>query len=217
MGRRIVVVEQSTLLRRGLSVVLARIAWEVAGEAACFDDGVAAMRRERPDVVLVDPALAPRPFDLRPLVDIARAAGTRVVALGATAAADAIAVVLASGAIGYVLKAQPLDGLAEALERATRDECSLPPSIARELVDEYRAASLRNGSLPPPLALLSPRERAVFALLVEGASSARIAARLGIRLKTVESHRASVLRKLAVSSYVELVRLAERHALLDGC
>jgi len=217
MGGRIVVVEQSTLLRRGLAVVLARqLAWEVVGEAERCEEAAALVRQAAPDVVLVDPALAPRRYDLRPLVDVASRGGGRVLALGASAAPDAVAAVLASGAIGYALKAQPAAALGEALARAVRDELYLAPAIPRELVDEYLTAALRHAALAPPLALLSPRERAVFALLVDGASSARIAARLGIRLKTVESHRASVLRKLAVPSYVDLVRLAERHALLGG-
>jgi len=132
--------------------------------------------------------------------------------LSAHTEVDMITESIAAGASGYVSKDQEPAALFEALRAVMRGEMFMPPSLAADALRAH--ASRQSNGETSPRALLSPREREVFELLIQGFSNNQVAARLFVSSKTVETHRSHILRKLGVHSICDLVRLASRHNLL---
>jgi DNA-binding NarL/FixJ family response regulator len=124
---------------------------------------------------------------------------------------DAVREALAAGARGYVLQQQPSAQLFEALRVVAQGQVYLAPRVAHLVLADHLRLQRGESRAPGPCDHLSRRERDVFDLLVRGRSNAEISQLLGISTKTVETHRAHVLRKLEVHSLVELVRFAARH------
>jgi two-component system response regulator NreC len=118
---------------------------------------------------------------------------------------------LGTGALGYAGKDQPIAEVIAAIRTVGSGQSYLAPRIAHFVVDGF--ARLRQGGRAASVHLdvLSQREREVFDLLVQGRSNKAISGKLGISLRTVETHRVHVLRKLRVHSMFELLQFAARH------
>ncbi len=132
-----------------------------------------------------------------------------------------VAHALAAGAAGYALKDQSADAVIEAIRTVARGQKYLSPRISRFGLDDelhQRGNGSENGNgkvgAGGPVDALSPREREVFDLLVRGLSNDAVATRLCISVKTVETHRAHILKKLTLHSIADLVRFAARNGLL---
>jgi two-component system response regulator NreC len=124
-------------------------------------------------------------------------------------APDRVAEAIAEGANGFAIKSQPTQEIVEAFQRVASGEAYLAPSVAARGVPDGEA---RPGA--SPVEMLSPREREVFDLLVRGHTNRSIARELFVSVKTVETHRSHIFRKLQVHSICELVRLAARRRLI---
>jgi DNA-binding NarL/FixJ family response regulator len=116
---------------------------------------------------------------------------------------------LRAGAKGYVLKSQAADDLVHAIREVCSGAVYLSPSISRAVVDAYLSRTYV--SRDP----LSARERQVLQLVGEGKSTKDVAAQLGISVKTAESHRARLMRKLDIHETASLVRYAIRRGLIQ--
>lgn len=130
----------------------------------------------------------------------------RVLGLSVIEEPLAIAAMLRSGASGYALKTQTPAEILEAIRVIAAGGSYLPPGVSREAIDAELA-----GGAPPPLAQLTRREREIFELMIRGHSNGDIAARLFISLRTVETHRHRIVKKMSARSIVELQRLAARY------
>jgi DNA-binding NarL/FixJ family response regulator len=119
-----------------------------------------------------------------------------------------------AGARGYVVKTQPTPELCDAIRVVLDGERYLPPHIDAAQVEALLRRRKSRHYDDSPMAMLSPREREVFDLLIRGFNNGSIARELCISAKTVETHREHILAKLGMHSIVELVRLAARHNLL---
>jgi DNA-binding NarL/FixJ family response regulator len=126
---------------------------------------------------------------------------------------EAVREALASGARGFVLRHQPSLQVFEAIREVAEGHTYLAPRISHLLVEDHLRLHRGEQAPPGPCDKLSRRERDVFDLLVRGNSNQKISRLLGISTKTVETHRAHVLRKLEVHSIVDLIRFAARHQL----
>jgi DNA-binding NarL/FixJ family response regulator len=126
---------------------------------------------------------------------------------------DAVREALASGARGFMLRQQPAAQVFEAIREVSQGHTYLAPRISHLLVQDHLRLHRGEQAQPGPCDKLSRRERDVFDLLVRGNSNQKISRLLGISTKTVETHRAHVLRKLEVHSIVDLIRFAARHQL----
>lgn len=215
---RILVVDDHTLFRRGLTALLAREAqFEVVGDAA--DAGEAQRRAQelQPDLILLDNHLpGVRGVDALPALREA-APKTRVLMLTVSEDEQDLAAALKAGAAGYLLKTIEGDELAAAIGRVMRGESVVAPEMTSKLVSAFQ-----NGGTPasPPaavpapspaavmLASLSPRERDILRGIARGASNKEIGAELGIAETTVKIHVQHVLRKLDVSTRVQAAVLA---------
>ena len=194
---RLMLAEDSALLREGLSRTLAARGIEVTGQAADTASLLRMVDDKPPDVVLLDLRMPPTFTDEGLLAaEYIRAAHPDVAVLVLSQYADiALAARLVQTlprAAGYLLKERigDTDQLTDALHRVTSGELVLDPELVRALVVRPRTAD--------PLQRLSDRERAVLSLLAVGRSNAGIAARLYLSPKSVERHVAAVFDKLGL-------------------
>jgi len=218
---RILVVDDHTLFRRGLTALLARDPRvEVVGDAA---DAGAAQRRARelaPDVILLDNHLpGVNGVDALPALREA-APAARILMLTVSEDAQDLAAALRGGACGYLLKTIEGDALVAAVVRAMRGESVVADEMTGKLVDAYRDAASPPAATPTlslpvsPLEQLSPREQEILRGIARGASNKEIGRELGIAETTVKIHVQHVLRKLDVSSRVQAAVIATEHGML---
>jgi len=200
---RVVLVDDDAMVRTGLRLILSAAPdIEVVGEAA---DGSAAsvmVRRERPDVVLLDVRM-PGVDGLTAARDLLADAATpwRVVMLTTFDLDEYVYAALAAGASGFLLKDVPPERLVAAVRQVHDGDVLLAPDITRRLVARY--AQPRGG--PDPLAPLTDRERDVLALIARGLSNVEIASALHLGEATVKTHVGRILAKLDLRDRAQAV------------
>ena len=208
---RLLVADDHGIMRSGLRLLLDRQpGMEVVAEAADGVEAVALALRERPDVCIVDVAM-PRMTGLEATVEIrTHAPEVAVLVLSMHDDERYLFEALQAGAAGYVLKREADQALVEAVRAATRGEAFITNAAERSLVREW----MQDDSTGPrePLTL---REREVLKLIAEAYTNREIGEILHLAAKTVESHRANLLRKLGMRDRVELVRYAIRRGLIE--
>ena len=208
---RIVLVDRDSMARRAMREEIdASGEFVVAGEASEGDEVIAAVRREQPDLVLLDVGY-PEMSGIHVAADLRRALpATRIVFCSIAEDDDTAIRALGAGAIGYVPKDLAPDALVRALRGALAGEAAISRQLARRLLEELhrrpQAARERGGGGGE----LTPREWEVLELLVDGSGTAAIAARLDLALETVRSHIKHVLRKLGVGTRGEAIEIARR-------
>ncbi|MEP6860710.1 MAG: response regulator transcription factor [Deltaproteobacteria bacterium] len=203
---RVAVVDDHPLFRTGLAAVLRAHDFDVVGEAGSAAEARAIIVAGAVDVAIVD-VLMPAISGLTIALEIHEAAPEcRILGLSAIDEPGLIADMLRAGASGFVLKTQASEEIAEAIRQVTAGLRYLPPTVSRDKIDRELATSAS-----PPLAVLTRREREIFELVIRGHSNADIAARLFISLRTVETHRQRVTKKLSARSVIELQRISARH------
>jgi DNA-binding NarL/FixJ family response regulator len=204
----LVLIDDHPLFRAGLKSALAlQPSLSVLGEAADFASGREAVERASPEVVVLD-LIIPGGGGLalgRTL--IADRPQTRILMLSATSDTNTVDEALHAGIAGYASKTQSIDEIVEAILEVAAGRSYLAPAFALEAERIPEASS-------PELGSLTARERQVFGLTVDGLSSIEIGNRLSISRRTVETHRARILRKLHVRGAVGMVRLAAQWGLL---
>lgn len=216
---RILVVDDHTLFRRGMTALLARDPhFEVIADAG--DAGEAQRRAQelQPDLILLDNHLpGVNGVDALPALREA-APAARVLMLTVSEDAQDMATALRNGACGYLLKTMEGDALADAILRAVRGESVVADEMTGKLVAAYRdaAATLPADARRPtsPGAQLSPREQEILRAIARGASNKLIARELGIAETTVKIHVQHVLRKLEVASRVQAAVIATERGLV---
>jgi two-component system nitrate/nitrite response regulator NarL len=213
---RVMIVDDHTLFRRGLTALLAadpRI--EVVGDAA---DASAALKRANelaPDVVLLDNHLpGVSGVDVIPALR-ETVPCARIMMLTVSEDAQDLAAALRGGACGYLLKTMEGDALIDAVLRAVGGESVVADAMTGKLVSAYRDAASASTETPaaPRIALLSPREQEILRGIARGASNKEIGRELGIAETTVKIHVQHVLRKLDVASRVQAAVIASVHGI----
>ncbi|MDE2298050.1 MAG: response regulator [Burkholderiales bacterium] len=218
---RILVVDDHTLFRRGLTALLQRDPqFEVVGDAG--DAGQAQRRAQalHPDLILLDNHLpGVNGVDALPAL-IEAVPGVRVLMLTVSEDEHDLAAALRGGACGYLLKTIEGDALSAAIRRAMRGESVVAEEMTGKLVAAYRdAATPQPATAPEPAApasrldALSPREQEILRGIARGHGNKEIARTLGIAETTVKIHVQHILRKLDVSSRVHAAVMAVAHGL----
>ncbi|MDO8420231.1 MAG: response regulator [Rubrivivax sp.] len=207
---RVLVVDDHTLFRRGLTALLAGDArFAVVGEAG--DAGEAQRRAAalQPDVILLDNHL-PGVSGVDALAGLREvAADAKVLMLTVSEDERDLAAALRGGACGYLLKTADSDMLVSAIERTMRGESTISPEMTGKLVNAFQALRKGGDAAPPPAAeadpihSLSPREHEILSHIARGASNKEIARALDIAETTVKIHVQHILRKLNLSSRVQ--------------
>lgn len=212
---RILLVDDHEVVRRGLRALLETHAgWEVCGEAA---DGRAAVQLAlslQPHVVVMDLSMPNlNGFDAAHQI-IERLPSVKVLILSMHESEQLVREVLAAGVRGYILKSDAGRDLIAGVEALERGETFFTSQLAsrihaKEFKDvKRRRTKRRKGPL-------TPREREILQLLAEGRTNREVGTNLGISVKTAETHRARVMRKLGVDSVADLVRYAIRNGLIQ--
>lgn len=218
---RILVVDDHTLFRRGLTALLSRDPrHKVVGDAA--DAGQAQRRAQelQPDLILLDNHLGGvNGVDALPMLREA-APRARILMLTVSEDEDDLATALRNGASGYLLKTMEGDALRNAIERAMAGENVIAPEMTGKLVAAYRSAAATAAgpaaepAPPSPMASLTPRELEILRCITSGASNKEIARQFSIAETTVKIHVQHILRKLDVSSRVHAAVMAAESGLL---
>ena len=212
---RILVVDDHTLFRRGLTALLSRDPrFDVIGDAA--DAGEAQRRAQElaPDLILLDNHL-PGVNGVDALPALCEAAPqARVLMLTVSEDEHDLATALRNGACGYLLKTMEGEALTLAILRAMRGESVVADEMTGKLFAAFRDARTPAQAAPvSPLAQLSPREQDILRGIARGSSNKAIARELGIAETTVKIHVQHVLRKLEVASRVQAAVIATEHGL----
>lgn len=212
MSIRLLLVDDHKIMREGLHALIGREPdLEVVGEAANGREAVALACERAPRVVLMDVAM-PDLNGVEATRQIRSAApGTSVIALSIHRDRRFVTHMLRAGASGYVLKGCSFEELVRAIRAVAAGEVYLTPVVAGALTEDYGAApaSGARGDRSP----LSPREREVLQLLAEGLTTKQVAARLGIRPKTVGVHRHRIMKKLGTETCADMIKWAIRDGL----
>jgi len=209
---RLLVADDHDILRRGLRDLLeAQPGWDVVAEAANGSEAFELALNFRPDIAILDVGMPDlNGFEATRRIREALPA-TEVLILTAHDSEQLVREAEASGARGYLLKSDAGRDLVAALESVRRRKFFLSPQMAKRNAGEPPA---RNGNALP-LPRLTPREREIIQLLAEGYVNKDIATRLNISVKTAETHRTNIMRKIDVHSLPDLTRFAIRNHLVE--
>jgi DNA-binding NarL/FixJ family response regulator len=212
---RILVVDDHEIIRRGLKALLSsRPGWTVCAEADSGREAVSQAEQHRPDIVVMDIAM-PGLNGLEATRKICKMLPkTQVVILSLHYSDQLVREVLDSGARAYILKSDASRDLLTAVEALAEDRTFFTSGAAQILIDGFCSPTI---ATRPSLmrTSLTPREREIVQLLAEGRSSKEVAALLGISVKTAETHRANIMRKLEMHSVSELVRYAVKNSMIE--
>ena len=212
---RIVLADDHTILREGLRALLtADDEIVVVGEAQDGREAVRCVERLEPDLLLMDLSM-PRMSGMDAIREIKkRYPDTRIIALTVHKTEEYLLTTLQAGADGYVLKDATHDELVMAIRTVMAGKSYLSPDVSEKVIEGYLVGKESSRSLSA-WETLSQREREVLKLIAEGYKNKEIAEDLCISLKTVEKHRANLMKKLDLHNAAALTVYAMEKGLVS--
>ena len=211
MSIRVLIVDDHAVVRSGLRLVLEREDdIEVVGEAGNADDGVRVARLEKPDVVLLDVVMPGRSGIEAAAEVIEASGGAKLLVLSMQDDPSYVREAFAVGASGYLLKEAADVELVQAIRDVAAGNRYVHPALGARLAQAEVDAARRSADDP-----LSDREREVLRLLALGHTNQEIAKELFISVRTAETHRAHIMRKLGLGTRADLVRYALANGYLE--
>lgn len=209
MGISVLLADDHVLVRQGLRSLLDREKIQVIAEASDGQEAIHLVETHHPEVAVIDISM-PTLNGVDAARQLARSCPkTRVILLTQHEEEQYLHEALQSGVRGYVLKSQVVKDLVHAIQQVSRGGFYLSPGVSQAVVEAYRSRSER------PSDPLSNRERQVLQLIAEGKSTKDVASLLGISVKTAESHRSRLMKKLDIHETASLVRYAVRRGLVQ--
>jgi len=209
---RIIIADDHGLVRAGLRSLVKEMAGiEVVAEAADGREALRLVATHHPQIVLMD-IMMPELNGLDATARLAASAPeTRVIILSMNSAAEYVLQALRSGAAGYVLKESGPTELEQAIHAVARGEMFLSAAVSKHVVTGFLKGSSSVGESGERL---TTRQREVLQLIAEGNSTKQIAAKLGIGVKTIETHRMQLMDALDIHDVAGLVRYAIRTGII---
>ena len=208
---RILLADDHVLFRAGLRSLLRKIrAFSVIAEAGNGREAIDLIRKDRPDVALMDIAM-PGLNGLEALTRCKDFPKTRVIVLSMHATEEYVVQALRGGAAGYLIKDAAVEELKVAIQSVMKGETYLSPSFSRRLIDTCLSRAGDKSDLLNPL---TSRQREVLQLIAEGNNTKEIAFLLKVSVKTVETHRGHLMERLGIHDIAGLVRFAMRAGLI---
>ena len=212
---RIFIADDHDIVRRGLRPLIAsEWGWEICGEAADGRDAVTQVAKLKPDIVILDLNM-PSLGGVEATRQIKRETPeTSVLVFTGQDSEALVHQLFSAGARGFVLKNEASENLIPAIKALCAGQPYFGSRVSGIVFDQY----LKTSSHPEQAAPdgLNPREREILQLLAEGASNKDVASTLGISVKTAETHRAAIMKKLDFKSFSDLVRYAIRNHIIQA-
>jgi DNA-binding NarL/FixJ family response regulator len=212
---RVLIADDHEVVRDGLKHVLGnQTDIEVVGEAEDGFDAVKKVKAIKPDVVLLDISM-PRLNGIEAVQLIRESVPkSKIIVLSMHKKEPYVHKLLSGGVLGYVLKASPSTELISAIRAVSRGEYYLSPAISQEVVSGYvEKWGVKSAKLNKDV--LSDRENQVLRLTVDGNSINQTAEILSLSPKTVERHRANIMKKLKINNIVEMMKYAIEFNIID--
>jgi len=212
----ILVADDHEVVRRGLCVLLrAQPGWEVCGEAADGREAVEKASQLKPDIVILDIGM-PNLNGLEATRQIVKANPEINVLIFTLHDSDQVVhEALGAGARGFLSKSDGTRELIAAVEALQQGKTYFTPRVGALVLEGYLQRDSKVASEPHPRNQLTAREREVVQLLAEGKSSKEVAATLGLSVKTAETHRSNIMRKLELHSISALVLYAIQNKIVE--
>jgi len=214
---RILIADDHDLVRRGQKALLeSHAGWEVCGEATTGREAVAKAEELKPDIAILDITM-PELNGVDAAKRIREASrNTEVLILSMHYSDELIREILAAGVRGYVLKSDSGRDLIIAVEALANHKPFFTSRATEAILTNFYEGKSRSADATGPMHdRLTSREREVVQLLAEGKSTKEVASSLFVSVKTAETHRANIMRKLKVHSVSELVRYAVRNKIVE--
>jgi DNA-binding NarL/FixJ family response regulator len=214
---RVVIADDQALVRTGFTMILTADGLDVVAEAADGTQAVDAVRRTRPDVVLMDirmPNMDGLEATRRILAGSHTDAAPRVIMLTTFDLDRYVYAALAAGASGFLLKDVTPEHLVAAIRLVRSGDALLAPAITRRLVERFACRDDQSAGLHRDLSALTPRELEVLHALAKGLSNAELAARFQLSEATVKTHVARILAKLHLRDRAQAVVIAYESGLI---
>ena len=207
---RILIADDHEIVRRGLRPLIeSEWGWEICGEARDGREAITLAKEMKPDVVVLDVGM-PEMTGVEVAREIKRTLpDTEVLAFTGTESEALVHQLFAAGARGCVLKIEAAEHLIPAIKALCAHQPYMGSRASRVVFESYLQGGAPAEHVTP--GGLTPRELETVKLLAEGKSNKQVAAALGISVKTVETHRAAIMRKLGFTAFSELVRYAVRN------
>ncbi len=213
---RILIADDHDLVRRGVKALLqSRADWQICGEANTGREAVLKAEELKPDIVILDISMP----DLNGL-DAARrirkaSASTEVLILSMHYSDQLIREIVDAGVRGYIVKSDSDRDLIIAVETLAKHQPFFTPLATEVILSNFNAGGPVTKAPESIRDRLTSREREIVQLLAEGKSSKEVASSLSLSVKTVETHRANIMRKLDLHNVSELVRYAVRNQIVE--
>jgi len=210
----VLLADDHALVRAGLKLLVQKLPGvEVVGETGDGLEVVKLAQSLQPDIVLMDIAM-PGLNGLDAALRIKKASpAVKVILLSMFGSEDHLRQAMDAGASGYLLKGADLEELGRAIQAVRHGDTYLTPAVAKHTIDIIRS---RNAGQSGPLDRLTTRQREVLQLIAEGHSTKSMADRLGLSIKTVETHRAQLMERLNIHDVAGLVRFAIQVGLIHA-
>lgn len=216
MALRLVVADDHDIVRRGLRDLLEEhVGWKVVAEAATGTDAVTKVREFSPDVAILDISM-PSLNGLEAARRIIQSGSkTRILILTLHDSDTMIEEMLDAGVRGYVLKSDAARDLFVAVEALQHGKTFFTSKVAEIILNGHLKKSKNPTATEPGASRITPRQREILKLLAEGKANRDVAVALGMSVKTVETHRANILKRLNCHSISDLVRYAVRNKIIE--
>jgi DNA-binding NarL/FixJ family response regulator len=213
---RILVADDHEIVRRGLiSLIKSHPDWEICAEANNGRQAVEKANQTKPDVAILDIGM-PVLNGLEATRQILREhPGVKILILTVTDTDQAVQAVLDAGARGFLLKSDAARDLVTAVEALSHNKTFFTARVADLVLSGYLNRGPRSAKSEVSLPNLTSREREVVQLLAEGKSTKEVACHLNLSVKTAETHRSNIMRKLGLHSVSELVLYAVRNGIVQ--
>jgi two-component system, NarL family, response regulator NreC len=214
---RILIADDHDVMREGTRAVIERQpGWEVCGTAGTGREAVAQAVRLQPDIVIMDMSM-PDLNGLDAAVQIKRRLPpTEILMFTAHETEELIREVFEIGVKSFIFKSEAHTYLVDAIKSLSQHKPFFTNKVSQILFSDIVNRSTKGAARIEPGQRLSAREREIVQLLAEGKSNKEVADALGISVRTAETHRASVLRKLGLDSIAGLVRYAIRNKIIEA-
>jgi DNA-binding NarL/FixJ family response regulator len=214
---RLLIADDHEIFRAGLRCLLANEpGWQIVAEASNGREAVAKAAKTHPDVALLDIGM-PILNGLEAARQIVRRGPqTKIVMLTVHDSDAMIDKVLACGARAYLFKSDAAHDLVSAIKAVQDHATFFTEKVAETVLNGFKHNGSRKEAGGSPVGRLTPRQREITKLLAEGRTNKEVAASLGISVKTAETHRSNLMRRLNCGSAAELVRYAVRNQIIEA-